>query len=120
MEDKWNRAAGPLQSSSWIKNCHEDPIQGVQRDQTDPESGASAAQIKTEAEGEDCGGSEPEFDPAEVVNSSLIILTLRTVETTGERPYWCFTCDRVFSQLSCVYKHPCQRRHLISTLVNPT
>ncbi|XP_026205606.1 zinc finger protein 32-like [Anabas testudineus] len=283
-EDKRSQGADPAQASSWIRSCPEDPILRVQLDETsmvtEPDSDTVAAQIKTEADREDCGASEPDFDPAgcdgplradpsdtedsgdywreaaalwspedtegqrsanlshelppgltckvcgeafqrkspllthtsahprdcgvcgkhlehgdnlklhlrvhretsfccSVCGQSFTLrgnlrthmrihsgerpfgctvcgksfgrratlvrhvrshtgekpftctycgrafvekgnLTVHLRTHTGERPYWCSTCDRRFSQLSCFYKHPCQRRHLSSALLNPT
>ncbi|XP_031172865.2 zinc finger and SCAN domain-containing protein 2-like [Sander lucioperca] len=68
-EDKWSQT-DPVQASSSMKLCPDDPIRSVPLDQTDQtgetDAGFSAAPIKTEVGGEDCGVSDPmsDFDPA--------------------------------------------------------
>ncbi|XP_071396435.1 zinc finger protein 649-like [Centroberyx affinis] len=94
-EMKWH-ISDPLQPSTWMKNCPaEDQILCLQLDQTDSvderAAGTSAAPIKTEAEGEDCGASDPagHFDPASVLEATGdgLLLSDRS-ETEDSDEYW--------------------------------
>nr|XP_046273185.1 zinc finger protein 48-like [Scatophagus argus] len=66
-EVRWSQTADLLQSSSWMKTCPDEQTLGVQLDHTNStDVCASAAHVKTEAAGGDCGAAEPNcgFDPA--------------------------------------------------------
>ncbi|XP_034534518.1 zinc finger and SCAN domain-containing protein 2-like [Notolabrus celidotus] len=86
-ESSWKPGADPPPVSSWIKRCPDEPILTDSVDETD----ASAAQVKTEDGGEDCGSLEPngDFDPAggsEGASESRLFADCSDTEDSGD--YW--------------------------------
>ncbi|XP_041664503.1 zinc finger and SCAN domain-containing protein 2-like [Cheilinus undulatus] len=90
-ESRWKPAEDPLPVPSWIKPCPDEQILSVQLDHTNNteeiNTGTSAAQIKTEAEGEDFVNGD--FDPAvgsEGMSEVRLLTDCSETEDSGE--YW--------------------------------